>query len=83
LAALLGESAAALVQASVYYGRTHYAAVASLDRFPPCEDACATTPIEREVAGNPCVYTNFADSHDVLGHLKPPGQASTPDNPLA
>lgn len=82
LACLLEASAPELRAAAGYYRTTDLAAADSLDRtLPAAVDRCIT-PLELELANNPCTPANFVDPRDVAGHLTPPGEPDSPPNAL-
>ncbi|MGK5441804.1 WXG100 family type VII secretion target [Micromonospora sp. URMC 105] len=83
LACLLENSAPELRAAAGYYRTTDLANADRLDRaLPPAMDRCIT-PLELELANNPCAPANFVDVRDVRGHLDtPPANPDKPANPL-
>ncbi|KAB1914345.1 hypothetical protein [Micromonospora sp. AMSO31t] len=82
LACLLENSAPELRAAAGYYRTTDLAAADRLDRtLPAAVDRCIT-PLELEVAGNPCAPADFIDPRDVRGHLDAPGAPERPSNAL-
>ncbi|MEU4781796.1 hypothetical protein [Micromonospora sp. NPDC023633] len=82
LACLLEASAPELQAAAGYYRTTDLAAANRLDRtLPVAVDRCIT-PLELELANNPCAPANFVDPRDVHGHLTPPGEPDNPSNAL-
>ncbi|MEH0843309.1 hypothetical protein V6U81_13075 [Micromonospora sp. CPCC 205711] len=82
LACLLENSAPELRASAGYYRTTDLAAADRLDRtLPAAVDRCIT-PLELELADNPCTPANFIDPRDVQGHLDVPGEAKNPSNAL-
>ncbi|NES13258.1 MULTISPECIES: hypothetical protein [Micromonospora] len=82
LACLLENSAPELRASAGYYRTTDLTAADRLDRtLPTAVDRCIT-PLELELANNPCVPANFVDPRDVRGHLDAPGEAKNPSNAL-
>ncbi|MEV1321266.1 hypothetical protein AB0J14_34910 [Micromonospora arborensis] len=83
LACLLENSAPELRATATYYRATDLANADRLDRtLPPAADRCIT-PLELELANNPCAPANFVDVRDVRGHLDTPGDPDKPANSLA
>ncbi len=82
LACLLENSAPELRASASYYRMTDLANADRLDRtLPPAADRCIT-PLELELANNPCAPANFVDVRDVRGHLDTPGDPDKPANAL-
>ena len=82
LACLLENSAPELLAAASYYRTTDLAAADAIERtLPPAPDRCIT-PLELELASNPCDPVNFADRREVTEQLKPPEEAENPANAL-
>ncbi|MET8263104.1 hypothetical protein ABZU92_03820 [Micromonospora arida] len=83
LACLLENSAPELRATATYYRVTDLANADRLDHtLPPAADRCIT-PLELELANNPCAPANFVDVRDVRGHLDTPGDPDKPANSLA
>ncbi|MEV1145580.1 WXG100 family type VII secretion target [Micromonospora sp. NPDC049799] len=82
LACLLENSAPELRASAGYYRTTDLANADLLDRtLPPALDRCIT-PLELELANNPCTPADFVDVRDVRGHLDTPGDPDKPANAL-
>lgn len=83
LTCLLDSSAPELRSAAGYYQRTDLAAAINLDRALPEGVRTCPTPLEYEVASNPCKPSLFADSRMPESHLTPPPEeVDGPNNKL-
>jgi uncharacterized protein YukE len=83
LSCLLEASVPELRASSAYYKGTDLAAAARIDRaLPPGIGQCPT-PLEYELASNPCKPALFGDPRFPESHLTAPGEPDNPSNPMA